>query len=200
MMTWANRITIGRILVIPLFIGCLLYYSESIQQGHPREEWRYAAFVLFLMAAISDAVDGFLARHCNQSTKLGAMLDPIADKFLLFAALITLSLARFGSAPPFPIWFPILIVSRDVLQLTGFFLLRFYHIAVEVVPHWTGKAATFFNFFAVSSALLLLPLTFYFCLLGGFFSVIAGFIYLWQGTRFLGRKDVSTKDSIRLSL
>ena len=86
-MTWATRITILRLILVPVFVAFVITYGSD-----PHEEiWRYAALLVFSIAAISDAVDGYLARHWNQSSALGALLDPVADKLLLLAALVSLS-------------------------------------------------------------------------------------------------------------
>jgi phosphatidylglycerophosphate synthase len=75
-MTLATRITIGRILMIPFFIGALLYYQKSARDGVPEEGYRWAATFIFFLAAVSDAVDGIIARRWNQRSRLGAILDP----------------------------------------------------------------------------------------------------------------------------
>ena len=90
-MNLANWITISRILLIPVFVGLALYYGKSAAAGQPVEAYRIAAVAVFLVACVSDFVDGWVARHFNQQTRLGSRLDPIADKGLVLAALITLS-------------------------------------------------------------------------------------------------------------
>ena len=87
-MNLANKITIFRILLIPLFIACILYY------GPHREYLRFYAFGIFILATISDAVDGAIARFCNQVTELGRVLDPIADKLLIISAFISLAMIK----------------------------------------------------------------------------------------------------------
>jgi hypothetical protein len=96
-MTWATRITILRLVLVPVFVTLIITYDES----DPREEvWRYAAIAVFLIASLSDALDGYLARHCNQRSALGALLDPIADKLLLLASLVTLGLIPLDHLRP----------------------------------------------------------------------------------------------------
>ncbi len=190
-MTWANRITIGRCLLIPIFVGLLIYYDESVRSGLPEERWRYGALAVFFIAAISDAIDGYLARYCNQATKLGAILDPIADKLLLFVALITLSIVRIGNHAPFPHWYPLIVISRDVLLSIGYLVAQMKQIQVEVVPHWTGKLVTTINFLAIGSALLMTPLTWSLCFAGAIFTIISGFIYTRQGIHFLNQSSLS---------
>jgi CDP-diacylglycerol--glycerol-3-phosphate 3-phosphatidyltransferase/cardiolipin synthase len=182
-MTWANRITLGRILLIPVFVGALLYYAQSDRQGAPNERLRLLAFALFLVAAVSDGIDGYLARHCNQRTKLGAILDPLADKLLVFTALISLSLIGFRTLPTFPLWFPILVISRDVLLAGGALTLQVLHHNLEVKPHWTGKLSTAFVFAAICAALLKLPVMGWLCWVGGAFTLASAVFYVRDGAR-----------------
>ncbi len=182
-MTWANRITIGRILIIPVFVGALLYYAQSDRHGAPDERLRFLAFGLFLVAAISDGVDGYLARHRNQRTKLGAILDPLADKLLIFSALLSLSLIGFLTLPKFPLWFPLLVISRDALLGGGALTLQVLHHHVEVKPHWTGKLSTVFVFAAICASLLKLDVTIGLCWVAGAFTFASTLFYIRDGTR-----------------
>ena len=88
-MTWATRITIFRIVLIPIFVGLMVEYGDTASGGHPEDDWRYAAIAVFIVASLSDALDGYLARHWNQRSALGALLDPVADKLLLLAVLMS---------------------------------------------------------------------------------------------------------------
>ena len=82
-MTTANKITVVRILMIPVFVTLAIYYGQSIQEGDPQDWQRFAAIAVFLLAAVSDGLDGYVARRYNQRSSLGMILDPIADKGLL---------------------------------------------------------------------------------------------------------------------
>jgi len=84
-MNFANKISIFRILSVPFFIACLLYYSVE------RDYLRYLALVIFILAVISDAVDGYVARKSKLQSKAGLVLDPLGDKLLLMGAFIFLS-------------------------------------------------------------------------------------------------------------
>jgi CDP-diacylglycerol--glycerol-3-phosphate 3-phosphatidyltransferase len=108
-MTTANKITIARIFVIPLFVMMAIYYGRSVQAGEPEEWQRWSAVALFLIAAASDGVDGYIARRYNQRSRLGVILDPIADKGLLLAAIITLSVSNWRFE--LPVWFPVLVIA-----------------------------------------------------------------------------------------
>ena len=90
-MTLANRITIFRLLLIPVFVVLAAQYGQSVTAGAPREWQRLAAVCVFLLAAATDALDGWIARHFNQRSRLGSIIDPLADKGLMLAAIVTLS-------------------------------------------------------------------------------------------------------------
>jgi len=183
-MTWATRITILRLILVPVFVTFIITYNDS---DHRVEAWRYAAIGVFILASVSDAVDGYLARHWNQGSALGALLDPIADKLLLLAALVTLSLIPIGHLRPFPIWFPVIIISRDALLLGGYSILRHFHVPMDIRPHWTGKASTLFTLLAIGAVLLKLSdlVTQCLCVLGAGFALICTIIYVRQGLNLL---------------
>ena len=145
-MTTANKITIVRILMIPAFVTMAIYYGESIQRGQPLEWQRFVAIAIFILAAVSDGLDGYVARRYNQRSTLGVILDPIADKGLLLSGIITLSLTNWSEFEPgsgkFPAWFPVLVISRDAILLVGTLVLYLLNGKVQVKPHWTGKIAT----------------------------------------------------------
>jgi cardiolipin synthase len=101
-----NLITLGRLLSVPLAIWLVLTGEIA------------AAFWLFVVAGLSDAVDGFVAKHFDQRSELGALLDPIADKTLLVSMYVTLGLSHH-----LPIWLVILVVFRDALIVGGFLLV-----------------------------------------------------------------------------
>jgi CDP-diacylglycerol--glycerol-3-phosphate 3-phosphatidyltransferase/cardiolipin synthase len=186
-MTWATRITILRLILVPVFVILIVTYDDTSDQGSPEEFWRYAAIGVFVLASVSDALDGYLARHWNQRSALGALLDPIADKLLLLAALITLGLIPLDHLNRFPIWFPVIMISRDALLLLGYFILRHFLSQIELKPHLTGKLSTFFTFFAIGAVLFKLghDLIFALCALGAGFAVWCTVIYVRQGLRLL---------------
>ena len=183
-MTWATRITILRLILVPVFVTFIIAYDQS----DPRDEaWRYAAIAVFIIASVSDAVDGYLARHWNQGSALGALLDPIADKLLLLAALVTLSLISLGNLHPFPLWFPAIIISRDALLLGGYCVLRHFSVPMDIKPHWTGKLSTVFTLLAIGAVLFKLgtSLTVTLCALGAGLALICTVIYVRQGLNLL---------------
>ncbi len=121
----ANALTALRIVLAPVF---LVLYVEG---------GRLRALAAFAAAAATDVLDGLVARVLHQQTRLGAFLDPIADKFLAACALV--ALAATGRLP---VWLPALVVCRDLAQLAGAALLRTTHHVVPVAPTRIGKYAT----------------------------------------------------------
>lgn len=124
-MSLPNLITIARILIVPLII--LLINSEQMSY----------AFILFILAGLSDGVDGFIAKHFNQATELGAYLDPVADKILLVSIYVTL-----GQLGHLPMWLVILVVSRDLLIIGAFLLAWIMGLNIKVAPLMVSKANT----------------------------------------------------------
>src|SRR4029434_7646880 len=120
-MTTANKITVVRIVMIPAFVTMAIYYGASITRGQPLEWQRFAAIAIFILAALSCGVDAYVSLRYNQRSTLGIILDPIADKGLLLSGIITLSLTSWSELEPdsgkFPVWFPVLVISRDAILL-----------------------------------------------------------------------------------
>ncbi|MCD5412010.1 CDP-alcohol phosphatidyltransferase family protein [Thermodesulfovibrionales bacterium] len=132
-----NAITLFRILIMPFFVAALLY-----------ERYDYA-LALFAVAAISDALDGLVARITKQKTIIGAFLDPLADKCILVIAFILLSLQYW-----MPKWLTIIVVSRDLIIVIGWLLLYLgYHIT-KIEPSILGKITSASQFLIVAYLLL----------------------------------------------
>ena len=165
-----NSLTILRIILIPVFVGFLIY-----------EHFDYALITL-IIAAITDGLDGTIARLANQSTQFGAYLDPLADKLLLMSAFITLSILDLVS-----VWSVILVVSRDAILLTGALLAKLTDTQIDAVPTALGKATTVFQLAYIILVVLLAarppevfaldPLLY----LMSAFTVASGFHYLFRG-------------------
>jgi len=190
-MTTANKITVVRILMIPVFVTMAIYYGQSIQRGAPLEWQRFTAIVIFLIAAASDGLDGYIARRYRQRSTLGAILDPIADKGLLLSAIITLSISNWSDIDPdygrFPAWFPVLVITRDAVILVGAGVLHLLNGKVHVKPRWTGKVATVLQMAAIAWVMLqlhFLPLL-YVVIAAGVFTFISGIVYVMDGVRQL---------------
>ena len=189
-MTFANRITIIRILLIPLFVWLTLDYIRDYQKDQELEWERVLACVVFAIAAISDAVDGYIARRYHQKSELGTFLDPLADKILLVSALLLLSI-RFKDGTPFdqlPLWFPVLVVSRDLMLLGGTVLIHMLAGRVTARPRIVGKCATFFQMITLGWVLLKVERPSYQWPLyaAGFFTLISGIWYIFDGVKQLG--------------
>jgi CDP-diacylglycerol--glycerol-3-phosphate 3-phosphatidyltransferase len=191
-MTTANKITVIRILLIPVFVTFAIYYGESIQRNEPLEWLRFSAIVVFFVAAASDGLDGYVARRYNQRSELGVILDPIADKGLLLSGIITLSISNWSETDPtygrFPAWFPVLVITRDAVILVGAAILHmFIGNKMKVKPSWTGKVATVCQMCAIGWVMLQLrfiPLP-YVVAIAGVFTLISGIIYVIEGVRQL---------------
>ena len=150
-MTTANQITIFRILLVPFFVYELLGYRSS-----GLEYQRWLALSTFAVAALLDGVDGFVARRFHQKSELGAILDPAADKLLLVAGVVLLSLDAIH-LNPLPLWLVVTILSRDVLLSLGALLIYFTVGKATVRPRWTGKVATVLQMSVVLWAMFQLP-------------------------------------------
>jgi cardiolipin synthase (CMP-forming) len=190
-MTTANKITVVRILMIPVFVTMAIYYGQSIQRGAPLEWQRFTAIAIFLVAAVSDGLDGYIARRYKQRSTLGAILDPIADKGLLLSAIITLSISNWSEIDPeygrFPAWFPVLVITRDAVILVGAGVLHLLNGKVQVKPSWTGKVATVLQMAAIAWVMLQLHFLslLYIVIAAGLFTFISGIIYVMDGVRQL---------------
>lgn len=125
--TVPNILTIVRILLTPVFV--MAYNSENFN----------LAWILFLIAGLTDGLDGFLARIWNQRTQLGAMLDPLADKALLVTSFVCLAIKGW-----LPNWLAILVVSRDAIIIGGLAVLTFWGVDVRsrIKPIWISKFTT----------------------------------------------------------
>ena len=137
MLTLANRLTILRILMTPVIIVLLLYRQLG------------AALALFVLAGITDGLDGFIARSRGQRTALGMVLDPVADKLLLMSVVIVLSILK-----ELPWWFAVIVVSRDVILIGGAFILYIFVGQVSMPPSWLGKLTTGFQILTVLLTML----------------------------------------------
>jgi CDP-diacylglycerol--glycerol-3-phosphate 3-phosphatidyltransferase len=191
-MTTANKITVARILMIPAFVTMAIYYGESIQRHEPQEWMRFTAIIIFLIAAVSDGLDGYIARRYKQRSSLGVILDPLADKGLLLSAIITLSISNWSESDPeygkFPAWFPVLVITRDAVILVGAIILHFFiGNKMKVKPSWTGKVATVCQMCAIAWVMLQLRFLPLLVVVGiaGLFTLVSGIIYVMAGVRQL---------------
>jgi len=180
-LSWPNRITLARILLIPAFVVVTLRVG-----GRAESPYRYAALIVFLVMAVSDAVDGILARWRRERTILGRYLDPLADKFLLTTACVLIS-CDVWPEPRFPNWVPVIVISRDVVIVVGSVLLFLINGTIRGEPTLLGKATTCLQMTSVLVTMLgnCLP----FALLAaswwaaGIFTIASGLQYVYLGTK-----------------
>jgi cardiolipin synthase len=162
-----NILTLLRILLVPVFVGLVMV-----------ENFSTATFV-FVVAGLTDALDGYIAKRFTQRTHFGAWLDPFADKFLLVSAFVVLSIKGW-----IPMFLCALVISRDVVIIGGIVMLQLFGRDVEIAPSLAGKLTTMFQIItviytlfsgsrpgAVFTALILLT---------ALLTVYSGFYYVWR--------------------
>lgn len=186
MLTLPNFLTLLRIVAIPIFL--------ILVSNH-----RYAAaLVLFMAAGITDTIDGVIARLTDAKSDLGATLDPLADKLLLVSSFVML--AWLGVIPT---WLLILVLTRDVVILSGYLAIYFVSTPMEIDPTFVGKLNTFFEMFSIGFALLTLArpeipmaqvnlVTWY---LTGLTTTISGVHYVYTGLLWYQRQGTLSEGS-----
>ena len=157
-LTAANQLTILRMLIIPAFVILLLYGYNG---------W---ALVAFFVAALTDLFDGLIARMAGQKTTLGAWLDPMADKLLLVTMFVMLTLPGLGLANRLPLWFTVLVISRDVAIVLTVAVVNLAVGPRTFRPSIYGKIAT-------ATYVLTGVVALYFNYLGRPSMVVAAFVY-----------------------
>ncbi len=177
-----NLLTVGRMILIPLLVIFLM-------DGRTELAW-----LVFLCAAISDALDGLIARLWNQQTTLGAFIDPIADKLLIGTSYVTLAVLH-----RLPGWLAVIVLSRDLLILIGVGLLLLFEKPLEIKPSLDSKLTTLLQILAICYFLggdrltMLQPAEPYLLFVTAAITMFSGFHYLVIGLRILGngRQDIS---------
>jgi cardiolipin synthase len=148
-MNLSNQLSIFRIVVVPFFILSIAYYSPA------RPALKVVALGIFLLAVITDAVDGHFARLRREKTVLGTFLDPLADKLILTSAFVCLLI--FKNITPLyrlPFWFLLLVISRDAIIVAGSLLIHIIRGKLEIRPRLLGKMTTFSQVSCVIAFLL----------------------------------------------
>ena len=182
--TLATRVTLLRILGVPVFVGFVVYYLASLKTGAPVEAYRHIAAGIFILVAATDALDGYLARKYKEVSRLGTILDPLADKGLLLSGLILLTRPSLPELwPHIPLWFTLLVISRDAVLIAGALLIHYVASEVKVRPHLTGKGATALQMLTILLVLLHANETFFLVVLSlaALLTAISGWIYLRDG-------------------
>jgi cardiolipin synthase (CMP-forming) len=195
-LNWATRITIFRILMIVPFVSLMLKINDSALSQATRHAMRYVSTVLFLLMAVSDGVDGYLARTKNQITRLGTFLDPVADKLLMTSACLLLAssaghVGRF-LLPPTVVVF---IIGKDLFLLIGFVIVYLITSRIHIVPVFVGKLATTLQLSMVAGILIapeassLLPGWIWFLRIlwwsAAATALLATLIYIRDGSRYI---------------
>jgi len=133
-LNWPNRISLLRLLLVGPFIVLLMHASPD---GWP---WaRHAALGIFVVMAVSDFVDGMLARRLNLRTRLGAILDPLADKVLIICSVVVLSIRESANMPD---WVVVAVVGKDLYVIIGFIVIYLVTDKFRVRPTLAGKLCT----------------------------------------------------------
>lgn len=183
-MNIANKISIFRILSVPFFIACLVYYSPD------KDFLRFVALAVFILAVVSDAVDGYIARKSKLKSKAGLVLDPLADKVLLISAFICLYLIKgLPKGINLPFWVSLIVISRDAIILLGAVVIYLVKQDLNIHPTRWGKLTTLFQMVTVIGVLAQFSLTFIFWLIAVFFTIISGFDYIKRGFKILYAVD-----------
>ncbi len=183
-MNFANKISTFRILIVPFFIACLIYYSPE------KDFLRFVALFIFILAVISDAVDGYVARKSKQISQAGLVLDPLGDKLLLMSAFICLY-ANTNLTIRFPLWVILIVISRDVIIILGAVVVYIVEQNINIIPSRWGKLSTAFQMLAVTSVLLQLKISPLVWWLAVIFTVISGAVYINRGFIILYALDNS---------
>ncbi|MES2997267.1 MAG: CDP-diacylglycerol--glycerol-3-phosphate 3-phosphatidyltransferase [Verrucomicrobiota bacterium] len=185
-MTFASKITMARIALVPVFAVYVALYGKSVASGVPEEHLRWTALGLFVFASATDGVDGWVARRFNQRSKFGAFIDPLADKFLLFTAIVFLSAFPWGSHDwRIPPWFAGLVLLRDGLIIAGIIVVKRKVGSVRYEPHWTGKVTTVMQMIAIGWVMLKVTTLSpeWPCYVAGFFTIWSGYQYYVEAMR-----------------
>lgn len=170
--TIPNFLSLLRIVLIPIFIYFYLDQQKVLALG-----------ILFL-ASITDFLDGIAARVFNQRSKLGYILDPLADKLLMDSTYILFTLRALPLTLYIPKWLTITIVSRDVILILGAAIMTLFNPNRVLRPHWVGKITTSLQMFTAILVLFvnvsgnMLPGFTWLFRLTGVFTVVSGFYYV----------------------
>lgn len=171
-MNLANKITISRIILVPVF---LFFILVNVPYG------LYIATGVFLIAALTDTLDGYIARSRKQVTNFGKFMDPLADKLIVTSALV--ALVEKGTLST---WVVMIIIARE-FAITGFRTIAASEGVIIAASPW-GKAKTVTQIIAITAALLKLP--YYQILIGAavIITLVSGVDYIYKNRRLLNAK------------
>jgi cardiolipin synthase (CMP-forming) len=149
-MTLANQITLFRLVMVPVFCTMVYQYTAELHL------LRVSAAVVYALAAISDSLDGWVARRFNQESELGRRLDPLADKLMINLGFVFMA-ANEQFVPHVPLWFPVAVLARDVFIVLGAGAINEFFGPVRVKPRISGKATTALQMVTLIVLILALP-------------------------------------------
>jgi CDP-diacylglycerol--glycerol-3-phosphate 3-phosphatidyltransferase len=195
-LSWPTRITLMRILLIAPFVGCMLNTHDPQFSERAQVFLRHVAIGLFFLMALSDGIDGYLARRRKQITKLGTFLDPLADKLLITSAsLLLISERGHVDGWQLPTMVVVLIIGKDILITLGFLIVYLITSQIHIVPVRAGKLATALQLSMVIAVLLAPELS---TVIPGYrefarvlwwsaagMAVLAALIYIRNGSRYI---------------
>lgn len=130
-LTLANRLTLGRLLLVPVLVILVIYGYSG---------W---ALITFVVAGVTDGLDGLIARRAGQRTRLGALLDPMADKLLLVSTFVVLTMPGLALTNRLPVWLTVLVISRDVIIVLTVAVVNLAVDRFVFQPSVLGKVTTF---------------------------------------------------------
>ena len=171
-----NLISLFRVLCIPFFIWTLKESRIGLALG------------IFTLAVLSDFVDGYLARKIPQQSPAGALLDPLADKFLLMTAFVCMYALK-NLAINIPFWVLLIVMSRDLIILVGTGLLFLMGTPIEIRPTIWGKLTTFFQMLTVLSVLVGMVYSYVIWNIAVLFTLISGINYIFKGIQTMHRPN-----------
>jgi len=181
-MNIANKISTFRILSVPFFIACLVYYTPE------KQFLRILALIIFILGAISDGLDGFIARKAKLQSKAGLIMDPLGDKILLMSAFIFLSPVS-KMVLKFPLWVSFIVISRDVIIIIGAVVIYMVKQSLGVHPTKWGKLTTTFQMLSVLCVLLQYKMASFVWWIAVIFTIVSGFDYVKRGFQILYALD-----------
>ena len=188
-----NLLTMFRMVLIPVFVSLLFYQKFGWALG------------VFMLAGVTDGLDGLFARRFDQKTQLGTILDPIADKLLLVSSFIVLSMPSISPQPlprhfPVPFWVTAAVISRDIFIIVGAAAINIVTGFKRFRPSWLGKVNTAIQILAIAAILVAasvppvrgyLP-TVYTTVFA--FAVFSGVHYVYFASRLLNEERRQTEE------
>ncbi|MFW5730081.1 MAG: CDP-alcohol phosphatidyltransferase family protein [Desulfonatronovibrionaceae bacterium] len=171
--TIPNILSVARILITPGFVVALFNDQHVL------------AMTLFVLAGLTDALDGFMARILNQRSRIGAMIDPLADKFLLLTSFVCLGILGWV-----PFWLSVLVISREAIIVCGLFVLHFSGVNImnRISPSLDSKINTFLLISLLLASMFAQVLGMSrFEVLSQFMAYLAGGTTVFSGVRYVLR-------------